>query len=156
MATWKTICCALDFSEPSRLALQEAADLARTFDGELTLVHVYEAPAVVTKDMTVPAAHVLEQTIREIERKLDGWREVAARIAGSPVVARVVTGEVAHEVLRFLREGGFDLAVLGTHGRTGLQHLVLGSVAERVVRQAPCPVLIIRPRPDGHGPEAPD
>lgn len=61
----------------------------------------------------------------------------------------VVAGDPASEILRRARTHGIDLVVVGTHGRTGLKHLVLGSVAERVVRQAPCPVLVVRSKEPG-------
>jgi len=144
MTTWKTIACAVDFSAPSRLALADAAALARRVGAKLTLVHVFEPPAAATRSTIVSPPELFEQSVREMERVLEGWRGEAERIAGEPVTTRVVVGTAAQEIVRFLRQGGFDLAVLGTHGRKGLSHLVLGSVAERVVREAPCPVLVAR------------
>jgi nucleotide-binding universal stress UspA family protein len=151
MANWRNICCAVDFSESSRLALEEAADLARRFDARLTLVHVFEAaPATATEGLFTPP-ELIEQMSIELSRKLESWRAEAQRRAERPVGQSLLSGDPATEIVRFARDGEFDLVVAGTRGRTGLRHLLLGSVAEKVVRQAHCPVLVVR-RP----PELPD
>jgi nucleotide-binding universal stress UspA family protein len=139
---WKRICCAVDFSEPSRHAMAEAADLARRLAADLTLLHVYETHA--------PSPEVLlaryEQAAPELEGKLRTWQGEAERLATRPVRTVMFTGGAAAEILRFAGEGAFDLIVLATHGRTGLPRVVLGSVAERVVREAQCTVLVVRRR----------
>src|SRR5574342_80409 len=124
MATWTRICCPIDFSETSRVAMEEAAELARLSQGEMALLHVFEPPAA-TADLMVTPPEMLDQTARELERKLELWKSEAERRGAK--VAR-------------------SLVVSGTHGRRGIRHLVLGSVAERVVREAPCAVLVVRPR----------
>ncbi len=144
MANWRKICCAVDFSESSRLALEEAADLARRFDGALTLIHVFETVPVATTEGIVSPPDLVEQLSVELSRKLESWKAEAERRADRPVRQTVLSGDPAMEIVRFAREGEFDLVVTGTHGRTGLRHLVLGSVAEKVVRQARCPVLVVR------------
>lgn len=144
MAEWRRICCAVDFSEPSRFAMEEAADLARTFRGQLTLLHVQEPAALMPVDVFVPTAASFEAPSVDVARCMAAWREVAAERAGSAVRSAVRIGAPAEEILSFARDEAMDLVVVGTHGRTGLKHLVLGSVAERVVRQAPCPVLVVR------------
>ncbi len=146
MSEWKKICCAIDFSDPSRFAMEEAADLARRLQADLTLLHVYEPPLPASPEMLVSPPELFEQGVREMERKMEGWQLEAERIAGRPVPSTVLGGNPADEILRFLREGFFDLLVMATRGRTGLKRLVLGSVAERVVRQADCPVLVVRRR----------
>lgn len=143
MSSWKKICCPVDFSETSRVALETAAGLARREEAELTLLFVLETPAAVAEFPILPA-EFLEQTIREVERKLDRWRTEAEHLRGAPAKAEVVSGSPAHEIVRYAREGGFDLVVVGTHGRTGIRHMVLGSVAERVIREAHCAVLVVR------------
>ena len=145
MATWTKICCPIDFSDTSRVALEEAAELARRYEAEIALLHVFEPPAA-TSDLMVTPPEMFEQTAKDLERKLELWRAEAERRGAKAVRALVVTGAAATEVVRFAREGGYDLVVMGTHGRRGLRHLVLGSVAERVVREAPCAVLVVRPR----------
>jgi universal stress protein A len=142
MRPWKKICCPIDFSEASRFALSEAAALASTLDGELTLLHVHE-PTTVTGDGVAPRIEDFESLRPSLERRLVGWAEEA----GSPrprVVSRVLPGVPAEEILRFALAERFDLLVMGTHGRTGLSHFILGSVVEKVIRHAPCPVLVVR------------
>ncbi len=139
MAEWKKICCAVDFSEPSRLAMAEASDLARRLQSDLTLLHVY--------DVRAPSPELLlskfEKAASEMEREMSGWKGEAERIVGRPVRSMILTGNAASEILRYAREGSFDLVVMATHGHSGLKRLVLGSVAERVVREASCKVLVI-------------
>ncbi len=146
MASWTKICCPIDFSETSRAALEEAAELARRFEAGLTLLHVFEPP-VASADLMVGPPEMFEQTAKDLERKLELWKTEAERRGAKAVRALVVTGAAATETVRFARDGGYDLVVMGTHGRRGLRHLVLGSVAERVVREAPCAVLVVRPQP---------
>jgi len=143
MSNWKRICCAVDFSEPSRLALSKAAELARRDGAELLLAHVYEVPQpagellVAAVDLTGPAA-------AEAEQKMRPWMEEAVRLRGAPVRTRILAGQPALEVTQAAREAGCDLLVVGTHGRSGIKRLVLGSVAERIVREAHCDVLVAR------------
>jgi nucleotide-binding universal stress UspA family protein len=143
MSGWKRIGCAVDFSEPSRLALQRAAALAVRDDAELWLLHVYEVPQpagellVAAVDLTGPAA-------AEAEQKMAAWMDDAMRLRGGPVRQRILAGQPALEVTQAAREAGCDLLVVGTHGRTGVKRLVLGSVAERIVREAGCDVLVAR------------
>ncbi len=144
MAAWTRICCAVDFSESSRFALLEAADLARRHEADLTLLHVFEPPAALAGDTLVAPPELFEASAVEMDRKLEGWRAEAERVAGRRVFSMVRTGNPASEIVHFARERFVDLVVMGTHGRTGIRHLVLGSVAERVVRQADCSVLVAR------------
>ncbi len=142
--SWKKIVCAVDFSEGARAALEEAADLARRTGAQLTLVHVYEPAPPLAGDLAAWPADVLEETAYELGRVLETWKVDAERLAEMPVRALLLTGPPASEIVRCARDGGFDLIVMGTHGRGGLARVVLGSVAERVVRQAHCPVLVAR------------
>ena len=149
MSSWNRICCAVDFAEPSRLALVEAADAAKRSNAELTLVHAYIPPyaSLVASDMLPPGgASVMDQVRSDLSAQLDGLRAEAERIAGAPVRAKLLEGDPGSEVPRFLRETGQELLVVATHGRTGLKRLMLGSVAEKLVREAPCSVLVVRPR----------
>lgn len=145
MAEWKRFCCGIDFSDPSRLAMQEGAELARRFDGELELVHVHPlaAPAV-DLEATPPQADVMETVLRELRDTLERWQAEAGRIVGRPVHGTVVPGIPADDLVRFASDRRMDVVVLGSHGRKGLTRLLLGSVADRVVREAPCSVVVIR------------
>jgi len=144
MPNWKKIGCAVDFSETSRAAMEEAADLAARSEAEMLLIHAFEVPGA-PADLP-PPPDSLKATRAELEKKLAGWGAEAARRSGRGVVTAVVDGPAADEVARCARERGADLLVVGTHGRRGLRHLVVGSVAERLVRVAHCPVLVIRGR----------
>ncbi len=146
MAQWTKICCPVDFSETSRVALEEAADLARRCAAALTVLHVFEPSAATTGEMQAPVPELFDATAKELERKLAGWKLEAERLGAPAVEQAVISGAAPHEIAAFAREGGFDLVVMGTHGRTGFRHMVIGSVAERVIREAHCPVLVVRPR----------
>lgn len=147
MSSWNRICCAMDFAEPSRLALVEAADAAKRSGGELTIVHAWVPPYAALGAMSeVPAggASLIEEVRSDLSGQLEAARNEAERITGTPVSARLLEGEPGGEVPRFARETGQDLIVVATHGRTGLKRLMLGSVAEKIVREAPCSVLVVR------------
>ncbi len=143
MTEWKKICCAVDFSEPSRLALNEAADLARRFRADLTVIHAHEDPRLASATLDSPPK-AFERAAAELAPKLAAWRSEAELAATLPVRSAMLVGAPANEILRFVGEGRFDLLVVATHGRTGLKHLVLGSIAERLVREATCTVLVVR------------
>ncbi len=143
MRPWRKICCPVDFSDSSRIALQQAAYLASVFDGAVTAVHVYDPP-LETGDVPSPVFDVFEKVRPELEQKLAGWTSGVEESARATIRSVVLLGNPPAEILGFAREGGFDAIVMGTHGRTGLRHLVLGSVAEQVIRHADCPVVVMR------------
>jgi universal stress protein A len=147
MADWKRIACGVDLSHASRSAMEEAAAIARRDGAELTLLYVYEPPPDTGMMLLGSAEDAGGGGVREIERPLAEWREEAERIAGRPVSKALLIGVPASEIVRFAQEHRIDLVVVATHGRKGLAHLVLGSVAEAVLRQAPCSVLVVRRRP---------
>jgi nucleotide-binding universal stress UspA family protein len=128
-----------DFSDLSRPAFELACSLARDFAAELVVVHV--APP--------PVAGVVEGITVELPT---GWEDQArARLAQVKttdprvsVAHRLEQGDAAREIVRVATEVKADLIVLGTHGRGGLSRLLMGSVAEVVMRNAPCPVLTVR------------
>jgi nucleotide-binding universal stress UspA family protein len=146
-ADWKRICCPIDFSDASRAAMEVAADLARRTGAELVLLHAYPIPGYTFPDGSVVASPKMMQDLADqAERHLEEWRGEAVRLVGAPrVSAEKAVGEPAAEIVSYARSAGMDLVVVGTHGRTGLEHALMGSVAERVVRRAHCPVLTVRP-----------
>jgi nucleotide-binding universal stress UspA family protein len=148
MAGWKRLCCAVDFSEASRAAMREATELARRSDAGLELLHVLLDPAPVAPgpDLTDQRPSFLDVASAELRSTLASWQGEAEHVLGRAVNATVLPGSPADEIVRFARERGPDLLVLGTHGRRGVERLLLGSVAERVVREAPCSVLVVRGR----------
>src|SRR6266545_3696822 len=102
MRPWRKICCPVDFSDVSRPALQQASQLASVFDGELTLVHVWEAPAPTSTDSFIAGPVLFERTAPELERRLLGW---ASEVRVSREVKTVVLGGTpAQEIVRFASE----------------------------------------------------
>jgi nucleotide-binding universal stress UspA family protein len=127
----------IDFSEPSEAAFAYGRDLAMQFGAALHLMHITENPflrAVVSDPISLE-----EAPMRWLQDRLtdDDRRRGAVAIVEQ-------SDEPANEILRYATSAPFDLIVMGTHGRTGLARLALGSVAEAVVRAAPCPVLTVR------------
>jgi nucleotide-binding universal stress UspA family protein len=146
-ADWKRICCAVDFSDASRAAMEVAADLARRMGANLVLLHAYPVPGFTFPDGSVVASPSMMQELAEgAARHLETWRRDAEALGVTGVGAENVVGEPVREIVDFARGHEVDLLVLGTHGRTGLEHALIGSVVERVLRKAPCAVLTVRPR----------
>jgi len=134
----RTILHPTDFSEQSEYALRLACALARDHDARLILLHVAAPPvAVYGGDFLIPAPEIPHDEEKE---KLD---QLGVPFP-LPVERRVVEGDAATEILRVAKETDADLIVMGTHGRTGLRRLLMGSVAELVVRRASCPVLTLK------------
>jgi nucleotide-binding universal stress UspA family protein len=147
MGVWRKICCAVDFSPQSRVTVEEAAHLSRTRGAALTLVHVFTAPrpAMLASDSFTTRPADEEARLRgELEPQLEEHRAEAERIAGRPVEAILLVGKPPEVLTQLAADGGYDLLVIGTHGRTGVKRLVLGSVAEHVVRASPISVLVVR------------
>ncbi len=147
MVNLKQILVPTDFSTPSGSALVYAKALAQTFGASLHLLHVVEDAVVYPwalpeglLPMTQPAWGEIEANVREQLDKLltDSeqrlYRAQRITVPGSPFV----------EIVRYAKQHSIDLIVLGTHGRGPIEHMLLGSVAEKVVRKAPCPVLTVR------------
>jgi len=141
---FRRILCPVDFSAASEGALRAAAVLAKQLGGTLTLLHVDVVPGSATPEglLETPPALAADLTA-PADRPLVEWKALAERLGAARVEAVRSVGQPAQEILALARRERCDLLVLGTHGRTGLGHLLLGSVAEQVVRQAPCPVLTL-------------
>ncbi len=149
---WKKILCPIDFSEPARAAMATAVELSRHFDAELTLFHSYQLPGYTLPEGSVVASpKMLQDLADQAESHLEEWKATAQRMGAPRVQTAKSIGDPALEVVELARDGGFDLIVLGTHGRTGIRHALLGSITERVVRHARCPVLTIHPEPHPRG-----
>jgi universal stress protein A len=143
---FRKIVCPVDFSPPSNEAMCHAADLVRGSDSQLVLVHVWQQPFVYPQDGAFPS-DLLGESRRVAEQDLAAWRGAAEHLGAVRVRTELLTGVAWHEIVELAkRDPGVDLIVVGTHGRTGLKHALLGSVAEKVVRHAPCPVLVVRRR----------
>jgi nucleotide-binding universal stress UspA family protein len=145
-ADWKRICCPIDFSDASRAAMEMAADLSRRFGADLVLLHAYPVPGYTFPDGSVVASPKMLQDLAEgAQRHLEEWRGEAERLGAPRVATAKSAGDAAKEIVSFARDEGVDLLVLGTHGRSGLEHALMGSITERVLRKAHCPVLTVRP-----------
>jgi universal stress protein A len=146
---WNKLLVPHDFSACSARALRLALDLARVHGSELTLVHVSELPPNLPPDTLVTpvgaasALRVDDYTTGGARRQLEDIAEPLRR-EGIHVRTLAVTGDAPEEILAAARAVGADAIVVGTHGRSGLSHLLLGSVAEKVVRGSPVPVVSVR------------
>ncbi len=134
-----------DFSDCSERARTYACELAKRFTAELHLLHVV-VPLPIPVHMSTVPEELLEPE-ESARQALESWNDPAYE-AARKVVRTIVTGTPFIEIVRYARENQIDLIVVGTHGRSGLMHSLIGSVAERVVRKASCPVLTVRP--EGH------
>jgi nucleotide-binding universal stress UspA family protein len=138
----------VDFSPHAERAFQYAMALAQRSGARLELLHVMEDPFVTgawSLETYVPnVVELLQELVDGAERRLTTMKQSATARGVATEIAVITGGRPAHTIVEFAEQGGFDLIVMGTHGRTGVAHVVIGSVAERVVRRAPCPVLTLR------------
>jgi nucleotide-binding universal stress UspA family protein len=143
MATFNSILVPTDFSSHAEHALQVALQLVKDFGASITLLHAYEiatfgypgfglAPADLLKPVENAAGSALAQALADLQKDVPGAKAVLRQ------------GYPPDEIVNAVEELNIDLVVMGTHGRRGLSHALLGSVAERVVRACPVPVLTIR------------
>jgi len=143
--TFQNILCPVDFSDSSRHALTVATELATSSKAALTIVHIWQPPMPLygTPDAAV-SGELIQAMVDDAERSLAEW-EATARAAGvASLRAQMLTGVAWDEIVKLAASSHADLVVMGTHGRTGLEHVLIGSVAEKVVRHAPCAVLVVR------------
>lgn len=133
-----------DFSADANAAFTYAVELARKFDAPVHLLHVVEDPLAAgvwsSEIYTAEIAGLQVNLVRDAELRLRGSVPVDA----GAVSTEVRTGNAARQIIEAARDWHADLIVMGTRGRTGVAHVIMGSVAERVVRLAPCPVLTLR------------
>jgi universal stress protein A len=143
MRAFKTILCPIDFSDPSYEALEYGLGLAQPANGQIILAHFLHNPSseffhedghVISWDKAKARARALLEEARI--KHLGGY-------AKADIV--VDTGDPHELIVNLARDRKADLIVIATHGRTELAHLLVGSVAEKVIRHAPCPVFVVRP-----------
>jgi nucleotide-binding universal stress UspA family protein len=146
----RTILVPHDFSEHADHALHHAQELAQLYDADILPVHVIE-------ELTVPVVYEVEPTEVDTERVRERTTS-ALREATNVRDVRVVSGHAGRRLVEVAEEEDVDLVVLATHGRTGLSRMLLGSVAETVIRRAPCPVFTVKATPtsDAISPDADD
>lgn len=143
MKTFEHILVPTDFGETSARAARMACELAQKFDAKVTLLHVWTVPyASYYEGMTIPLDELQKAARGELEREATRLRDAFPRLS---VTTKLDGGLPWRTIVEAIEELGADLVVIGTHGRRGLPRLLLGSVAEKVVRSAPVPVLTVRP-----------
>jgi nucleotide-binding universal stress UspA family protein len=143
MVQFKHILAPTDFGESSGRALEVAMDLSKKYAAALTLLHTYEIPGYFYPGMPATAADLLAP-IREIAEKHIEETLAEIRKELPHAQSQCCFGVPWQEILRVVTENSVDLVVMGTHGRRGLSHALLGSVAEKTVRLCPVPVLTVR------------
>lgn len=146
MYPWKNILVATDFSECSRRALRDAYALAGAANGSVTLVHVTHMPVGLDSTVLIhpTGAHTALQMADYLEAKGQALLEAevaAINTKNVPTVTRSILGDPVKEISKLAAAMGADLLVVGTHGRTGWRHMVLGSIAERLIQASSIPVL---------------
>ena len=146
----KRILVPVDYSECSRAALEFASNLAELFGASLDIVHVWDKPTYVSDAILVRQPGAKPRSLIELVREnasndMDEFLVSVTLPQPTMATRRLVSGDPASSLLEELKKGEHDLVVLGTHGRTGFSHFMLGSVAEKLVRLSPVPVLTVPP-----------
>ena len=139
----KSVLVPLDFSRPSFKALEYALPFAERFGAKLHLVHAFDYDYPMSTFSAMPLAIPEAEIARRAERRLQDVAKIY-EIALAPENCHVVKGRAYHAVCQLAQKLGTDLIITTTRGHTGLQHVFLGSTAERIVRHAPCPVMVVR------------
>jgi nucleotide-binding universal stress UspA family protein len=137
-----------DFSEPSDAALDYARVLAGRFGASLHVLHVIETPgAMMSPEVYIADSPEVQAQLFEHAKDRLQHRVTPNDRTRHGATTEIVSGPSARSIVNYATERGMDLIVMGTHGRTGVAHLLMGSVAEKVVRDAPCPVMTVRRAP---------
>jgi universal stress protein A len=135
-----------DFSETADRALAKAIDIARVLPADIALIHVHSPVMVLPPPIDmVSLSTVFPQALEKMEEALQA-RASRVREAGVACEVELIEGSAPAEIVAFAERVGAEQIVIGTHGRSGLAHAVLGSVTERVIHRAPCPVLVVPDR----------
>lgn len=145
MQIFRKILVPIDFSAYSENAVRVASELSAAFSAPLLLIHVYDPVAYPLPDGYVMyAPGQLSKMWTEFDRRLEAAQRDAMSHGAVAADTRLLQGLTADEIVRVARDENFDLVVLGSHGRRGLQRFLLGSVAARVLQTAPCTVLTVK------------
>jgi len=141
----KTILFPTDFSNGARAALDYALSLSRDYNARLILLYVIQDISIA--EWYIPSSLSVTDLVEEMQKsaskEMERWAaEAEARVKG--VEKMIVRGVPFVEIIRTAKDRNADMIVIGTHGRTGIDHMLFGSTAEKVVRKAPCPVLTVR------------
>jgi nucleotide-binding universal stress UspA family protein len=142
---FEKILAPVDYSECSERALAVAFDFAKAFGATIHLVHVFPSAMYVTTPLAVPSPALYEQLRETNQKYFDEYKAKVSSERGVEVSGTLLEGVPDVQIVKLAEDMGADLIVMGTHGRTGLKHVLLGSVAERVLRTSPMPVLAVPP-----------
>jgi len=143
---FKKIICPIDFSAFTEEILAYAVNIAKKFEAELHLMHVTPNLNYFTPYESFLTPENLVAIERNIEKEVDKDFEEVCKNIDIPIKKVTKTGVTFVEIIDYIKEEAIDLVVMGTHGRSGIEHILIGSVAEKVVRKSPCPVLTVRPK----------
>jgi universal stress protein A len=143
---FKKIVCPVDFSEFTDEILNCAVDIAKKYNAELHLIHIIPNLNYFTPYESFLTPENLIAIERNIEKEVDKDFDKITKTVDMSVKKVVKTGVTFVEIIDYIKTEGIDLVVMGTHGRSAIEHILIGSVAEKVVRKSPCPVLTIRPK----------
>ncbi|NWG03938.1 MAG: universal stress protein [Syntrophaceae bacterium] len=148
MVSYRNILFCTDFSEVAKAALPFAIDMTKKYGATLHVIHVYQDPEhlaeySISSNIQMDWIRVARGLGTEAEKKL---RELAEEISKEvkPCQSKLLRGRPYTEIIRYAKENKMDLIVLSSHGLSGWEHILFGSTAERVLRESPCHVLVIR------------
>ena len=138
----------VDYSPCSRVAVRFAMAVAARFQASLDIVHVWDRPSYVSNVLLTTTEPVSGKSLIRLiqenaQHDLDEFLASVGHSPGAALSGRLLSGDPASALLQELKEGRHDAVVVGTHGRTGLSHVLLGSVAEKLVRLSPVPVMTV-------------
>jgi nucleotide-binding universal stress UspA family protein len=148
MVTYKNVLYCTDFSESAKAALPFAIDMAKKYGSTLHLVHVYQDPEhiaefEISSQIKMDWIKIAQSLGTETERKLKTLcGDVSSEV--KTCQSKMLRGRPPTEIIRYAKENGIDLIVLASHGLSGWEHVLFGSTAERVLRESPCNVLVIK------------
>ena len=143
---FKKVLCAVDFSEFTDEIVGYAVNIAKKFDAALHMIHVIPNLTYYTPYESFLTPENLVAVEKNMEKGVDKDFDKIIKKIDIPVKKTVRTGITFVEIIDYVKAESIDLIVMGTHGRSGIEHILIGSVAEKVVRKSPCPVLTIRPK----------
>jgi nucleotide-binding universal stress UspA family protein len=143
---FKKILCPLDFSEFSNEIVNYAVNIAGKYGSELHLLHVIPNLNYYTPYESFLTPENLVALESSIEKEVGKDFEKIIKKIDTSVKTIIKSGAPFVEIIEYVKAESIDLVVMGTHGRSGIEHILIGSVAEKVVRKSPCPVLTIRPK----------
>jgi nucleotide-binding universal stress UspA family protein len=145
MKPFEKILVPVDFSESANQAVQVGIDLAKRYEASLELAHVYQPVGyALPEGYVLITPDQLDEILAEFQKQLAAAKAQAVAAGVAKVDAVLLQGYPIREIVRRATEQKVDLIVMGTHGRSGIPRVFLGSVAENVLRSSPCPVLVVR------------